>query len=158
MLVICCYRETEMTWKCFIWFSASAWFLSMKHSDWIMFHLSGPGDIRVVAEEGSDVILPCSHDTMENIVTGLFDWKKDGQKEVFLYDAGLHYNNGRPGQDPQFKGRVSHFPDQLQHGNASIKINNTKMADSGNYTCIFPLLKPNRKTFHIELLVGECFH
>ncbi len=64
-----------------------------------MFHLSGPGDVRVVAEEGSDVILPCSLDTMENIVTGLFDWKKDGQKEVFLYDAGLHYNNGRPGQD-----------------------------------------------------------
>uniref|UniRef100_A0A8P4K3A1 Ig-like domain-containing protein n=1 Tax=Dicentrarchus labrax TaxID=13489 RepID=A0A8P4K3A1_DICLA len=119
-------------------------------------HGHGPAVVRV--EEGSDVILPCSLSSKENIVDKLFDWRKDGQKkkeEVFLYDGGDHYNNGRPGQDEQFKGRVSHFKDQLKNGNASIKINNTKISDSGNYTCDFPHLEP-RQTFYIELVVGAA--
>ncbi|XP_051251071.1 V-set and immunoglobulin domain-containing protein 1 isoform X2 [Dicentrarchus labrax] len=122
----------------------------------IFGHETGPAVVRVVVEEGSDVILPCSLSSKENIVDKLFDWRKDGQKkkkEVFMYDAGDHYNNGRPGQDEQFKGRVSHFKDQLKNGNASIKINNTKISDSGNYTCDFPHLEP-RQTFYIELVVG----
>ncbi|XP_008289495.1 V-set domain-containing T-cell activation inhibitor 1-like, partial [Stegastes partitus] len=81
-------------------------------------------------------------------------WKKDGRQEVFLYDAGTHYNNGRPGQDEQFKGRVSHFPDELRHGNASISIRNTRQSDSGSYTCHFPHIQQQR--FHIELLVGAA--
>lgn len=119
-----------------------------------MLRPSEPGVVTVVAEEGSDVILPCSLSTKENIGFKLFDWKKDGPKEVFLYDAGIHYNNGRSGQDEQFKGRVSHFEDELKNGNASIIIRHTKMADSGNYSCIFPRLQP-KQIFHISLLVGE---
>ncbi|XP_073323654.1 butyrophilin subfamily 3 member A3-like [Pagrus major] len=68
-----------------------------------------------------------------------------------MYDSGIHYNNGRPGQDEQFIDRVSHFQDQLKNGNASIKIQNTKMADSGNYSCFFPHLQ--RQTSYIELVV-----
>ncbi|XP_037621598.1 CD276 antigen-like isoform X2 [Sebastes umbrosus] len=113
--------------------------------------------VKVFAAEGSDVILPCSPSTKENIQSVLFDWRKVAQKdedrkEVFLYDAGVHYNNGRSGQSEQFKGRVSHFPDQLKNGNASITITNTKMTDSGNYTCDFPRLQP-RQIFYVELVV-----
>ncbi|XP_044039397.1 hemicentin-1-like isoform X8 [Siniperca chuatsi] len=114
--------------------------------------ISGSKVIRV--EEDSDVTLPCSLSTKEDIELKLFDWKKDGQKEVFLYDAGDHYNNGRAGQDEQFKGRVSHFPDELKHGDASIKIRNTRVADSGDYTCDFPRLQPSQ-IFHIRLVVGS---
>uniref|UniRef100_A0A672ZFT5 Ig-like domain-containing protein n=1 Tax=Sphaeramia orbicularis TaxID=375764 RepID=A0A672ZFT5_9TELE len=79
-----------------------------------------------------------------------FDWKKDGDdKEVFCYVKGDHYNNGRSGQSRPFKGRVSHFQDELKFGNASIKIRNTKLADSGNYTCIFP----DKQKSHITLYV-----
>ncbi|XP_054483301.1 CD276 antigen homolog [Anoplopoma fimbria] len=119
---------------------------------------AGHGVIKV--EQDSDVILPCSLDSKENIVAALFDWKKvaqrdQGQKEVFLYDAGIHYNNGRDGQSPEFRGRVSHFPDQLNHGNASIIIRNMKVMDTGNYTCNLPRLQPPQ-TFSVELVVGEC--
>ncbi|XP_037619552.1 hemicentin-1-like [Sebastes umbrosus] len=113
------------------------------------------GVVKVFAAEGSDVILPCSLSTKENIQSELFDWRKDGprdDREVFLYDAGIHYNNKRSGQSEQFKGRVSHFPDQLKNGNASITITNTKMTDSGNYTCDFPRLQP-RQIFYVELVV-----
>ncbi|XP_030275759.1 putative selection and upkeep of intraepithelial T-cells protein 1 homolog isoform X1 [Sparus aurata] len=114
--------------------------------------LSQQNGVKVVVEEDSDAVLPCLINTKEDITLKLFDWKKDGQKEVFMYDAGNHYNNGHGSPDLQFKGRVSHFQDQLMNGNASIKIQNTKMADSGNYICIFPRLQP-RQTFNIELVV-----
>ncbi|XP_073324030.1 V-set domain-containing T-cell activation inhibitor 1-like [Pagrus major] len=116
---------------------------------------SAAGDgVKVVVKEDDDAVLPCSLSTKEDITGKLFDWKKDGQKEVFMYDSGIHYNNGLSGQDEQFKGRVSHFQDQLKNGDASIKITKTKMADSGNYSCIFPRPEP-RQTFNIELVVGQ---
>ncbi|XP_073324549.1 V-set domain-containing T-cell activation inhibitor 1-like [Pagrus major] len=116
---------------------------------------SAAGDgVKVVVKEDDDAVLPCSLSNKEDITGKLFDWKKDGQKEVFMYDSGIHYNNGLSGQDEQFKGRVSHFQDQLKNGDASIKITKTKMADSGNYSCIFPRPEP-RQTFNIELVVGQ---
>ncbi|XP_074504174.1 hemicentin-1-like isoform X8 [Sebastes fasciatus] len=119
--------------------------------------VNGPEVVKLDVDEGSDVILPCSLSTKENIQSGLFDWKKDGprdEREVFLYDAGIHYNNGRPGQSETFKGRVSHFPEQLKYGIASITIRNTRVTDSGNYTCHFPRLQPPQ-IFRIELIV-DC--
>ncbi|XP_037634726.1 putative butyrophilin subfamily 2 member A3 [Sebastes umbrosus] len=116
------------------------------------------GVVKVVAAEGSDVILPCSLSTKENIQSKLFDWTKDGQqdeREVFLYDAGIHYNNGRGGQSETFKGRVSHFQDQLKYGNASIIIRNTRVTDRGNYKCHFPRLEPSQ-TLYVELVVVDC--
>ncbi|XP_038552482.1 butyrophilin subfamily 3 member A2-like isoform X3 [Micropterus salmoides] len=117
---------------------------------------NGSGDVRVVVKEGSDAILPCSLSTKENAEEKLFDWKKDGRKEIFFYDGGLHYNNGRIGQDQQFKGRVSHFQDELKYGNASIIIRNTKVTDRGDYTCDFPRLQP-RQIFNIQLVVDLTF-
>ncbi|XP_073324007.1 V-set domain-containing T-cell activation inhibitor 1-like isoform X2 [Pagrus major] len=115
---------------------------------------SAAGDgVKVVVKEDDDAVLPCSLSNKEDITRKLFDWKKDGQKEVFFYDSGIHYNNGKTGQDEQFRGRVSHFQDQLKNGDASIKIRKTKMADSGNYSCDFPRLQ--RQTFIIELVVGQ---
>uniref|UniRef100_UPI0037E81B45 CD276 antigen homolog n=1 Tax=Semicossyphus pulcher TaxID=241346 RepID=UPI0037E81B45 len=111
------------------------------------------GNGPVVVKEDSDVVLKCSLSTKENIESKLFDWKKDGHKEVFMYDAGVIYSKGRAGQDEQFEGRVSHFPEELKNGNASIMIRKTKAADSGNYTCIFPRLQPSQE-FHIQLVVG----
>ncbi|XP_025762847.1 butyrophilin subfamily 3 member A2 isoform X4 [Oreochromis niloticus] len=73
-----------------------------------------------------------------------------------MYDAGDHYNNGRPGQDKQFKARVSHLEEELKHGNASIRINNTRVSDSGNYTCYFPRLNPPR-TFSVQLVVSPSY-
>ena len=108
-----------------------------------------PNVIRVIVDEGSDVILPCSLSSKESIVSKRFEWKKDDQKTVFIYDSGIHSDSG--------SGRVSHFDDKLKSGNASITIRNTKVADSGNYTCDFPQLQP-RQIFHIKLHVGECFY
>ncbi|KAL7408355.1 hypothetical protein ABVT39_022096 [Epinephelus coioides] len=118
----------------------------------------GSGDVTVVVKEGSDAVLPCSLSTKESISAKLFDWRKAAQKdgrrkEVFMYAADSHYNNGRAGQSEEFKGRVSHFQEELKHGNASIIIRNTTVPDSGDYTCDFPRLQP-RQTFYIKLVVA----
>ncbi|XP_045932005.1 butyrophilin subfamily 3 member A3-like isoform X4 [Micropterus dolomieu] len=109
----------------------------------------------VIVKEESDAILPCSLSTKENIESKLFDWKKKEQKnkEVFLYNDKAFYGHGLSGQDEQFKGRVSHFPDELKYGNASIIIRNTKVTDSGNYTCEFPDLQ--QSPVLIELVVDR---
>nr|XP_024656301.1 butyrophilin-like protein 1 isoform X2 [Maylandia zebra] len=124
------------------------WFLAFP----ILYSLAE--GIKVFAPEGSDAILPCSFSTKENIVQKLFDWRKvdPNKQEVFMYDGGLHYSNGLPGQDEHFRGRVSYFSQELQFGNASIIIRNTTVADSGNYTCGFPHLQPEQ-TFNIKLVV-----
>ncbi|KAF3855731.1 hypothetical protein F7725_016454 [Dissostichus mawsoni] len=114
-------------------------------------------DSKVISTEGTDVILPCSPSTRENLQNKLFDWKKvdqggDTQHEVFMYDSAVHYEH-HSGQSEQFKGRVSHFQNELKHGNASIFIRKTKVIDSGSYTCYFPRLQPDEK-FCIELIVG----
>ncbi|XP_050923050.1 butyrophilin-like protein 1 isoform X3 [Lates calcarifer] len=105
-------------------------------------------EIRVL--EGRNATLPCSLSSRENIGLRRFEWKKGGQKKVLVYDGGVHSNNGFSGQDPQFKGRVSYFEDGLRNGNASITIRDTKLTDSGDYTCEFP---GRQEICHIKLVV-----
>uniref|UniRef100_A0A8C9XCT5 Ig-like domain-containing protein n=1 Tax=Sander lucioperca TaxID=283035 RepID=A0A8C9XCT5_SANLU len=120
------------------------------------FYLPEPKLITV--EEGSDVTLPCSLWTKKDIRFTRFIWKKtdDGQR-VFLYDNGDLYSDKLLGQSEQFKGRVSHFPDELKQGDASIIIRNTTRADSGQYRCYFPSIQKPQE-FYIKLVVvGEYF-
>ncbi|XP_076740461.1 butyrophilin-like protein 10 [Maylandia zebra] len=120
---------------------------------------SGTPVTRVTVKEDDGAILPCSLSTNENIESMLFDWKIEGtvpQKNVFLYDDGKYYNYGLSGQDEEFKDRVSHFPEELKHGNASIRIKKTRLEDNGTYLCKFPKLKPEIRTFRIELVVGAA--
>ena len=122
----------------------------------LLLPLSVSDVVKVFVTEGDDVILPCAPNPKVNIEGTVFDWKKD-DKEVFLFSDGGYYGNGLSGQDKDFKGRVSHFVEELKHGNASILIKNTKTTDSGSYSCFFPHLKPSQ-IFRIELVVGEYVH
>ncbi|XP_044205721.1 selection and upkeep of intraepithelial T-cells protein 2-like isoform X9 [Thunnus albacares] len=119
--------------------------------------ISEPDVIKVIVEEGSDVILPCSLSSKESIMFQLFVWTRDHQKTVFVHYPYFHNRYGYPTQDEEFIGRVSHFDDELKSGNASIIIRNTEVADSGDYTCDFPQLQP-RQIFHIKLVVGGIFN
>ncbi|XP_074552297.1 hemicentin-1-like [Halichoeres trimaculatus] len=116
---------------------------------------SGP----VVVTEDSDVVLPCSLSSKENLESALFDWKKDLEKgkeeRVFMYNAGLYSGRDFDDQDKQFKGRVSIFQEELKNGNTSIKITKTRVSDSGTYTCIFPNHQHSPK-FSVQLVVGTC--
>lgn len=107
------------------------------------------GIVKISRKEDEDVMLSCSF--KEDLRNKRFDWKKDG-KDVLLYEYG-EVSPSR--QDDQFRQRVSHFPDQLNSGNASIIIKKAKVSDSGNYTCLHI---DSEKSYKIELTVGEWFH
>ncbi|XP_055365093.1 coxsackievirus and adenovirus receptor-like [Betta splendens] len=94
--------------------------------------------------EGDEATLPCFIN--KSIEFERFEWKKDRKKKVSLYE-GVQLS----GQDDQFRGRVSHFDDELKNGDASITISDTKVSDSGFYTCNFPNL---HQTFTVRLVVG----
>ncbi|CAL8236330.1 unnamed protein product [Arctogadus glacialis] len=97
----------------------------------------GDTDTEVFTREGEDAILPCGLGSSVNLKDEVFDWKKK-QQEVFFYEKGKHYNNGKRGQDPQFGGRVGLLPGGLQAGNASVVLSSVTQADGGVYSCFFP--------------------
>uniref|UniRef100_A0A4W6BMH7 Ig-like domain-containing protein n=1 Tax=Lates calcarifer TaxID=8187 RepID=A0A4W6BMH7_LATCA len=90
-------------------------------------------ETKIIVLEGRNATLPCSLSSRESIGLRRIEWMKDGQQEVLVYDSSR-----LSGQDPQFKDRVSYSEDGLRNGNASITIRDTKVADSGIYTCKFP--------------------
>ncbi|XP_055016643.1 programmed cell death 1 ligand 1-like isoform X4 [Boleophthalmus pectinirostris] len=107
----------------------------------------------VTVSEGDDALLPCALSSGQNIEQ--FDWRNDNgeeeKMEVFMYDRGLYYGHGIRGQSEQFVGRVEFFKDELKSGNASIKIKNTRLEDSGTYTCW--IMNPVRSVVNIILHV-----
>ncbi|CAL8385733.1 unnamed protein product [Gadus morhua 'NCC'] len=87
------------------------------------------------------------------VVTNLGDTDTEKeQQEVFFYEKGKHYDNGKRGQDLQFGGRVHLLPGALQAGNASVILSSVTQADGGVYSCYFPRRKLTR---WIRLTVGE---
>ena len=111
----------------------------------------GDTDTEVIRREGEDAILPCGLGSPVNLKDEVFDWKKE-QQEVFFYEKGKHYNNGKRGQDLQFVGRVHLLPEGLQAGDASVILSSVTQADGGVYSCYFPRRKLTR---WIRLTVGE---
>uniref|UniRef100_A0A3P9PKX2 V-set domain containing T-cell activation inhibitor 1-like n=1 Tax=Poecilia reticulata TaxID=8081 RepID=A0A3P9PKX2_POERE len=112
-------------------------------------------EIQLFATEDSDIILSCSPIGKDDLTHQMFDWKRNDTQEVFLYDNGDQYKK-KTGQHENFKNRVEFFEDQLQFGNASIRIKNTKLTDAGIYSCEFPKLQPPGQKFYIKLVVGSC--
>ncbi|XP_055016641.1 butyrophilin-like protein 1 isoform X2 [Boleophthalmus pectinirostris] len=110
----------------------------------------------VTVSEGEDALLPCALSSGQNIEQ--FDWRKDNgeeeKMEVFMYNKGSYYGQGLLGQSEQFVGRVEFFKDELKSGNASIKIKNTRLEDSGTYTCL--IMNPVTSVVNIILNVGAA--
>ncbi|XP_035985079.1 V-set domain-containing T-cell activation inhibitor 1 [Fundulus heteroclitus] len=89
--------------------------------------VDGNGVAKITTKEDDNVIIPCSLGT--TLTDKRIEWIKDN-KEIYIVE------NGRVTiQDELFRDRVSHFPDELESGNASIKINKAKESDNGSYDC-----------------------
>ncbi|KAM9400091.1 butyrophilin subfamily 1 member A1-like isoform 7-T7 [Salvelinus alpinus] len=107
----------------------------------------------IVALVGDDVILPCTLRSTVSAVHQTVEWQRPDlkPKEVHLYrdekeDLVL--------QNPVFRGRTSLFKEELENGNASLKLTRVKLSDAGNYTCYIPLLDHQKSI--IQLIVGAA--
>ncbi|KAF7709352.1 V-set domain-containing T-cell activation inhibitor 1 isoform X1 [Silurus meridionalis] len=88
-----------------------------------------------VGNLGKDVMLGCKFQTKTGQISSSVSitWQKDGLTGVvyqFQNNAG-HLQD----QNPQFKNRVTLFPDVITTGNASLLLRTVRMEDEGVYRC-----------------------
>ncbi|XP_026066583.1 uncharacterized protein LOC113048870 isoform X2 [Carassius auratus] len=90
---------------------------------------SGP----LVALLGSSVVLPCYVDELLVMEVLKVEWKRtDSETLVHLFWFG----KSRPEfQEQDYHDRAHFFTDQIQHGNFSLRLDNLRTEDEGEYIC-----------------------
>ncbi|XP_058623967.1 uncharacterized protein LOC131534874 [Onychostoma macrolepis] len=94
-------------------------------------HLDDP----VFAVAGEDVILPCSVKPNISVVDMRVEWFRPGLKDsqlVHLYDDHEDRNTE---QIESYRGRTELIHQELQTGNASLKLLTVQVSDEGRYKC-----------------------
>uniref|UniRef100_A0A8C1MBF7 Ig-like domain-containing protein n=1 Tax=Cyprinus carpio TaxID=7962 RepID=A0A8C1MBF7_CYPCA len=90
---------------------------------------SGP----LVAPLGSSVVLHCSVDELLSVKDLEVEWRRtDPETLVHLYQDG----ESRPEvQQQDYRDRAHFFTDQIQRGNFSLRLDNLRAEDKGQYKC-----------------------
>ncbi|XP_016410725.1 butyrophilin subfamily 1 member A1-like [Sinocyclocheilus rhinocerous] len=98
-----------------------------------MYNVVGPAE-PLFALTGEDVILPCSIKPNTSAVNMRVEWfRLDLQDSiVYLYENG---ENKVTKQNQYFRGRTALFQEELQNGNASLKLSSVQVSDEGVYKC-----------------------
>ncbi|XP_030635138.1 butyrophilin subfamily 1 member A1-like [Chanos chanos] len=98
------------------------------------FQVAGP-DGPLVLGAGEDLILPCSLKPNISAVDMRVEWYRlhTSDSLVHLYKDGVDRNEN---QILSYRGRTSLFKDELQKGNASLKLSRVKVSDEGKYKCL----------------------
>ncbi|XP_052394159.1 uncharacterized protein LOC127942480 [Carassius gibelio] len=90
---------------------------------------SGP----LVAPLGSSVVLPCSVDELLSVEGLEVEWRRtDSETLVHLYQDGESQTES---QQQDYQDRAHFFTDQIQHGNFSLRLDNLRAEDEGQYKC-----------------------
>ncbi|NXQ30256.1 VTCN1 inhibitor, partial [Alaudala cheleensis] len=84
---------------------------------------------------GETVVLPCTTSPPGELTLSksMLYWQI-GQKLVHFFQNG---QDSLDDQDKNFEGRTSLFPDQMKHGNLSLKISSVQLEDDAEYSCIY---------------------
>ncbi|XDV12415.1 hypothetical protein PO909_001105 [Leuciscus waleckii] len=94
----------------------------------------GPAD-PVFAVAGEEVILPCSVKPSISVVDMRVEWFRLDLKDsplVHLYDDHEDRNTD---QIQSYRGRTKLIHEELQRGNASLKLSTVRVSDEGRYKC-----------------------
>ncbi|KAK2913610.1 hypothetical protein Q8A67_002009 [Cirrhinus molitorella] len=98
-----------------------------------MYNVVGPAQ-PLFTFTGEDVILPCSIKPNTSAVNMRVEWfRLDIQDSVvYLYE---NHENKIEKQNQYFRGRTTLFPEELNNGNASLKLSSVQVSDDGVYKC-----------------------
>ncbi|KAF7710759.1 CD276 antigen-like [Silurus meridionalis] len=113
------------------------------------FEISVPTGVQM-GVYGESVVLPCtfpvgsSWDAGNSVIT----WQR--HLEVV---HSFYYSQDQPQyQSPRYTNRTSLFHQELQKGNASLRLDHTTLEDAGEYTCsISTQLGSQRKSFRLKV-------
>ncbi|KAF5891158.1 butyrophilin subfamily 1 member A1-like, partial [Clarias magur] len=99
------------------------------------FQVVGPeAPIDVVT--GEDLVLPCFIKPNTSAVDMTVEWFRldlTVNSEVHLYK---NHGDRNENQAPSYRGRTSLFKEELQKGNASLKLSAVQFSDEGTYKCL----------------------
>ncbi|XP_047454194.1 butyrophilin subfamily 3 member A2-like, partial [Mugil cephalus] len=101
----------------------------------------------IVARVGDDVVLPCQIKPSLDVSAATLEWKRSNLF-VLVWRTGADFKRQK---DPSYRRRTSLFPDELKHGNVSLKLSDVKLSDKGTYRCY--VVEKNREMF-VELVVA----
>ncbi len=92
----------------------------------------GPS-VPLVAPLGSSVVLSCSVDKALPMEDLEVEWKRtDSETLVHLYQDG----ESRPeAQQQDYQDRANFFTEEIKRGNFSLRLDNLRAEDAGEYTC-----------------------
>ncbi|XP_073693467.1 butyrophilin subfamily 1 member A1-like [Garra rufa] len=98
-----------------------------------LYDVVGPLD-PILAVAGEDVILPCSLKPNISVVDMRVEWFRPGLKNslVHLYEDHEVRNTD---QIQSYRGRTELNHQELQRGNASLKLSSVQVSDEGRYKC-----------------------
>nr|XP_054484510.1 V-set domain containing T-cell activation inhibitor 1-like [Agelaius phoeniceus] len=85
---------------------------------------------------GETVVLPCTTTPPGELALSksMLYWQIGTKQLVHFFQNG---QDSLGGQDEKFHNRTSLFPDQMKHGNLSLKISNVQLGDDAEYSCIY---------------------
>ncbi|KAK9978474.1 hypothetical protein ABG768_020225 [Culter alburnus] len=97
------------------------------------YEVVGPAD-PVLAVAGEDVILPCSVKPSFSVVDMRVEWSRPDQKDslVHLY---VDHEDRNTEQIQSYRERTKLNHQELQRGNASLKLSSVRVSDEGRYKC-----------------------
>lgn len=120
------------------------------------FFFSGQSEVvgepqPIIALVGDDIILPCRLHPAMDASDMTVEWARSDldPRFVLVWRDGVELEAKK---HPSYQRRTSLFPDQLKHGNISLKLSNVKLSDQGRYRCFVPALS---KEFSVQLFVGK---
>ncbi len=99
----------------------------------MQYEVVGPAG-PVLAVAGEDVILPCSVKPNISVVDMRVEWFRLDLKDslVHLYDDHVDENTD---QIQSYRGRTELNHQELQRGDASLKLSSVRVSDEGRYKC-----------------------
>ncbi|XP_026095695.1 butyrophilin subfamily 3 member A2-like [Carassius auratus] len=97
------------------------------------YEVVGPADT-VFALPGEDVILPCSVKPSISVVDMRVEWFRSDLKDsvVHLYED---HDDRNAEQTESYRGRTKLNHEELQRGDASLKLSSFQISDEGRYKC-----------------------
>uniref|UniRef100_A0A672QFI5 Immunoglobulin V-set domain-containing protein n=1 Tax=Sinocyclocheilus grahami TaxID=75366 RepID=A0A672QFI5_SINGR len=96
------------------------------------YEVVGPAD-RVFAVAGEDVILPCSVKPNISVVDTRVEWNRPNLKDSQLVHLYEDHEDRNPDQIQSYRGRTKLNHQELQRGDASLKLASVQVSDEGRY-------------------------
>ncbi|XP_053089228.1 butyrophilin subfamily 1 member A1-like isoform X2 [Pangasianodon hypophthalmus] len=94
----------------------------------------GP-EVPLVAVAGEDLVLPCFLKPSTSAVDMTVEWIKLDVEHSLVHLYNDHEDRNAKQAQP-YRGRTSLFKEELQKGNASLKLSALRVSDEGRYKCL----------------------